>query len=218
MYIYQPMSHLLKETLEGFSPYFKGKVLDVGSGGFDRSSEFFGDVTEHIRMDISEEIKPDFIGSIYEIPFDGDTFDTVLCTQVFEHLAFPHKAAPELFRVLKRGGYTIITAPQWNELHEEPHDYFRYTNYGLASLFTEAGFEIVRVERLGGYYSSLAQMRIRHLIDRYHLHRRPILGKVAGKLLYWYGSYMVAKDRRPGADNAADRKHTIGWSVVLLKP
>jgi SAM-dependent methyltransferase len=136
-------------------------------------------------------------------------------TQVFEHLAYPQKGAAEMYRVLKPGGYALVTVPQWNELHEEPHDYFRYTNYGLETLFAEAGFKVVSMSQVGGYYSTLAQMRIRFAIDKYNLYNRPVAGRVAGKLLAWYGRHLLAKDRRD--TSAANRKHAIGWCVVLQK-
>lgn len=197
--------------MEKVSAYVRGKTLDVGAGNFDRYSASFPQTTEYLRMDTHGA---DITGSIYEIPFDNNTFDTVVSMQVFEHLARPHEAARELFRVLKPAGYGIITVPQWNELHEEPHDYFRYTKYGLESLFKEAGFKIVQMDHIGGFYSTLAQMRIRFLIDNYKLYERPLLGRIANKLFSLYGRHMIARDKKPSIANS---KHTIGWCVVIQK-
>jgi len=45
------------------------------------------------------------------LPFKDEEFDTVVCVEVLEHLFLPHKAAQEIFRVLKSGGRLIATVP-----------------------------------------------------------------------------------------------------------
>jgi SAM-dependent methyltransferase len=213
-YIFQPERVLLRKQLKEVGSFVRGKVLDVGAGSFDRYSEFFS-ADSYTRMEIEAGPGIDVVGTVYAIPFPDNSFDTLVSTQVFEHLARPTDAAQELFRVLKPGGYVVLTAPQANELHEEPHDYFRYTSYGLTSLFTTAGFEVVKMLKRGGYHALIAQMRIRFAIDHYQLYSRPMLGWVMGKFLSLYGRYMLMVDRHDHSD--ASRKHTLGWCVVLKK-
>lgn len=81
---------------------------------------------------------------------EDDAFDCVFCSQVLEHLPHPGKALAEFHRVLRTDGCVLITVPHLSALHEEPHDYFRYTPYGLRSLMEEAGFEILDLRRSGG--------------------------------------------------------------------
>lgn len=212
MYIFKPSKSLLHTEIRNVAQYIHGKTLDIGAGNYDRYSGLFPNATEYMRMDMKDA---DIVGSIYEIPFENETFDSLVSTQVFEHLAYPQKGAAEMFRVLKNGGYALVTVPQWNELHEEPHDYFRYTKYGIETLFTDEGFKIITMNQVGGYYSNLAQMRIRFAIDTYNLYQRPIIGRIANELLSLYGRYMIAKDRRN--TSAANRKHTIGWCAVMQK-
>lgn len=214
MYIFQPDRYLLRKQIQKFSNYITGKVLDVGAGSFDRYQELF--TTEsYTRMEIKAGPGIDVVGTAYDIPFPDNSFDSVISTQVFEHLARPIDAAKELYRVLKRGGHALVTVPQANELHEEPHDYFRYTDHGLKALFGEAGFTIVEIDKRGGYWSLLAQMKIRHAIDRFTLYDRPVLGKVAGKYAAVYGRSMILRDQKDQSE--ASRKHAIGWCVVLKK-
>lgn len=212
MYIFKPSKFLLRREIQKVSSYIQGKTLDIGAGNYDRYSELFSNATEYLRMDTKGA---DIVGSIYDIPFGEETFDSLVSTQVFEHLAYPQKGAAEMYRVLKKGGYALVTVPQWNELHEEPHDYFRYTRYGIETLFAEAGFTIVTMSQLGGYYSNVAQMRIRFAVDTYNLYTRPMVGIITSKLFSWYGRYMIARDDRDMS--IANRKHTIGWCVVIRK-
>jgi SAM-dependent methyltransferase len=138
------------------SKYFSGKLIDIGCGkGLKRGlvGEF---VDEYIGMD--HESCPhgtgaiDLVGESQNIPIDDGTFDCILCTAVIEHLRYPQEALNEAYRILKPGGYALYTAPLIWHLHEEPHDYFRYTRYGLEHLFKSAGFTIVELIPLSGFW------------------------------------------------------------------
>jgi hypothetical protein len=63
-------------------------------------------------------------------------------------------------------GHLLLTSPQTNPLHYEPHDYLRFTSYGLEFLAREPGFDVVSVEPLGGASATVAQMVIWPWLDR----------------------------------------------------
>jgi len=98
----------------------------------------------------------DVLGSLAALPLDDETFDAVLCTQALEHVAEPLAVLGELRRVLRPGGRLFLTAPLAWELHEEPHDYYRYTVHGLAHLFVEAGFRVESIAPRNGAFTTLA--------------------------------------------------------------
>lgn len=214
MYIFQPDRYLLRKQIQKFSHYITGKVLDVGAGSFDRYQELFT-VDSYARMEIEAGPGIDAVGTAYDIPFPDNSFDSVISTQVFEHLARPIDAAKEMYRVLKPGGHALASVPQTNELHEEPHDYFRYTNHGLKILFEDAGFTILEMEKRGGYHSLLAQLKIRYAIDRYSLYKRSFLGAIAAKCIAAYARWMLLRDQHDYS--TASEKHAIGWCVILKK-
>jgi len=214
MYIFQPDRFLLQKQIKSLSNYMRGKILDIGAGEYSRYKDFF-DFDEYIKMDVSEGDNVDVIGNVESIPFEDSTFDAVICTQVFEHLKHPQISAKEVFRVLKSGGYLLVTIPQMNELHEEPNDFFRYTNYGLKVVFEDVGFCSIEYLQRGGFFSVIAQIRIRYLIDKFDLYKKPILGRLVGKFLYFYGKFMLWLDFID--KSKANRKHAIGWSFVFKK-
>lgn len=214
MYIYQPDRHLLKKQIAASREFITGKVLDVGAGEFTRYKHLF-EANEYIRMDVVPSEATDIVGSAEDMPFAENMFDAVVCTQVFEHLQNPDKAASEIRRVLKPGGYCLLTVPQTNELHEEPNDFYRYTNFGLTALFTRQGFRIVYLKQRGGFFTLLSQMNIRYLVDRLNLYKRPFWGRVFSKLFGLYGTFMLWLDKID--KSKANRKHTIGWLCVLQK-
>lgn len=122
--------------------YARGKTLDAGAGRLNGKLLLQGHVTEYISMDISNDCGMiDIIDDIQEMTsIRSNTFDTVYSSQVLEHVLDPYKALTEIFRVLVPGGYAIISVPLLNGLHEEPHDYYRYTPYGINHLMEKQVF------------------------------------------------------------------------------
>lgn len=94
----------------------------------------------------------DCIGRLDNLPFGDNVFDVVICTQVLEHVADPALCLSEMYRVLKRGGSLILTAPMAHAEHQQPYDYFRYTSYGLVLLCSRTGFSETVVRPFGGIF------------------------------------------------------------------
>ncbi len=137
------------------------RVLDAGSGEAPYRALF--DHCEYVTGDWEQSIHEggraaDVVAPLDELPLEDESFDAVLCTQVLEHLADPVRVLGELRRVLVSGGAIWITAPLVWELHEEPHDYYRYTSHGLRELLERAGFAEIEVRPLTGYFTTIAQL------------------------------------------------------------
>ena len=108
----------------------------------------------------------DYVCDLTQIPVADERYDRVLFTQVLEHMPDPGTVVTELHRVLKPGGRLFCSAPLFYNEHQVPYDFFRYTRFGLRKLFQDAGFEIVRLRWLEGYFGTLAYqfaMMGRHL-------------------------------------------------------
>ena len=110
------------------------------------------------------------------------SFDFVLCTEVLEHVSEPRRVCAELHRVLRPGGQILVTVPFVGELHEEPHDYHRFTSHGIEATLADAGFEVSAAEPLTGYYGTLA-----HVLRHAGLSTRPAAGvaRPAGRAVAW---------------------------------
>ena len=133
-------------------------VLDAGAG---RSP--YRKLFKHAQYEaadfaqLSTDYAPlDYVCDITDIPVEDERFDRVVFNQVLEHLPEPDKALAELHRVLKPGGRIFCSVPLFFAEHQVPYDFYRYTQFALRRLFEEAGFEIMRIEWLEGYYATMS--------------------------------------------------------------
>ncbi|GMU26279.1 MAG: hypothetical protein AMXMBFR16_11840 [Candidatus Uhrbacteria bacterium] len=141
--------------------YANGVLLDIGCGEKPYRTLTEGRITAHFGLDHPSSFhsrhQVDIFGTAYETGLGDISVDTVLCTVVMEHLERPQDALIEMHRILKPGGHIILTAPLFWHLHEEPRDFYRYTKYGLAHLFTTTGFEIIEIKPLSGFVVTFSQ-------------------------------------------------------------
>jgi len=110
------------------------RTLEVGSHGNPSYGQFF---PNRVGIDIREGKGVDIVASVYDLPFADQEFDCVLCLSVLEHLERPPQAIKEMQRVLKVGKKIIVSVPFLFPIHEAPHDYWRFTKFGLQQLFTQ---------------------------------------------------------------------------------
>lgn len=99
----------------------------------------------------------DAVSNLEHLPFPDGVFDAALNIVTLEHVRDPAAVLTELSRVLRRGGSLLLATPlEWEE-HQEPHDYFRYTRYGLEHLLRTAGLEVRRLQPAGGFFRLLGR-------------------------------------------------------------
>jgi SAM-dependent methyltransferase len=134
-------------------PLMEGAVLDVGCGESPYVHLLTG-TAFYTGVDIADADKFGMIGCDGTFGFDGETlpfpdasFDHVICTEVLEHARDPTALVAEMHRVMKGGGTLVATIPFSARVHYEPHDYQRFTFWGLKCLF--AGFKDVTIATRG---------------------------------------------------------------------
>ncbi len=84
-------------------------------------------------------------------------FDAAINMVTLEHVHDPGRALREIARTMKPGARLLLAVPLDWEVHQAPHDYFRYTRYGVAHLLQQAGLEVLRIEPNGGYFRLLSR-------------------------------------------------------------
>lgn len=156
--------------------YASGRLIDVGCGTKPYESLFapfvdsyFGvDYPQTMETNYGAQTKADFFADCSETGLRDCSFDTLLSTQVIEHIYDTRKFIKECYRILAPGGIGIFTIPFVWQCHSEPYDFYRFTRHSIQRLFSESGFEVFKIENLEGAYATLIQTRIVYLLGREH--------------------------------------------------
>lgn len=123
-------------------------VLEVGSLTT-KNQEELADLrplfpkSKYVGVDMRKGPGVDVVANGEELPFKKNAFELVLCLETLEHAKEPWKVAAEIARVTAKGGVAIISSQQNFPIHMHPADYFRYTPYGLSSLFPQFSSRLV---------------------------------------------------------------------------
>jgi SAM-dependent methyltransferase len=135
------------------------ELLDVGCGSRPYKHIFTPHVVRSVGLDVAEGPAVDVVGSADALPFDDESFDCVLCTQVLEHVEHPAAVVSEAHRVLRHEGVAFMSTHGIARYHPNPNDYWRWTKAGLQRLFTTAaGWADVEVYANGGSATTVVYM------------------------------------------------------------
>ena len=206
--------------LERFSEHYRGRLLDLGAGEAVYKEFFLGHADEYIALDWTSsyhDTKADIVVDLNRpLPLAAESADTVVSISVLEHLCEPGTMIGESFRILRPGGSLVLQVPwQW-WIHEAPHDYFRYTPFGLNYLLTKAGFEAIEVHPLAGFFTTAA-LKFNYFTNRFVGGPKPVQWLARLLLIpFWYLGQLVARPL-----DKLDRsweKESPGYFVVAHKP
>ena len=150
---YHPFFFVRREIysfLESNSNFLSGKLLDFGCGS-KPYEKLFKNSNNYVGVEVSsnkENLKSDIYYNGIALPFADNNFDSVLCTEVFEHVEQLDDVIIELYRVLKPGGRMIVTTPFMCMEHEMPYDFRRFTLNGLINFMKKNNFKILKSQKL----------------------------------------------------------------------
>lgn len=183
-YCFLAYFHLINEIKKNAS-HAKGILLDVGCGTCPFEKYFLNHVEKYLKHEHPSSIKTgiqyDYLSELPKINANDKTFDTVVSFSVLEHVSEPFETIKEFKRILKDNGIFIISVPQYWHLHDEPHDYLRFTKHVLIEKINEAGFEISYIKELGKSFSLVGQAFCNAIILHFDLnHVKNIFNFLSG--------------------------------------
>lgn len=137
------------------------RVLDAGAG----EGQYAGSFRRHRYCGVDLGIGDaawnysdlDAVADLSQLPFRDRCFGACLNVVTLEHVREPARVLTELGRVLAPGGRLLLVVPHEWEVHQAPHDYFRYTRHGIEYLLRQAGFVAFDIRPAGGYFRLLAR-------------------------------------------------------------
>lgn len=204
---------LLDRLLESYflSPVWREKrVLDVG-GSRSRRGRFNVDSTqfkEWIIINRDQKVKPDLCVEFPPLPYEKDSFDCCLCTEVLEYMQDPEHLIREMLRVTKAQGEVVISAPFLHPLHGDPQqDRFRFTESYFNRLAEKLAVP-VQISRMGGTLEVIVDLIV--LAVRRQGSERNILCRGFVYLLKLLTGPFLRQIRKP-------REITTGFWVVFKK-
>lgn len=124
---------------KNLKPGIKYISMDLGVGD---------DKVDYSHLDIS--------GDLRRIPIEDNSVDVIICIQVLEHLPEPWTVLKEFSRILKPQGIIFASCPQGEPQHQVPYDFFRYTIFGLQSIFSQFGFSVDWIKPQKGNFLKIA--------------------------------------------------------------
>jgi SAM-dependent methyltransferase len=154
---------LLSRGVEDLAAGLAGaRVIDVGCGVQPYRSLLAG-FGHYVGFD--SPLRPDsaanadVFGDAVALPFADGCADAVLCTEVMEHVPEPAAMLSEIRRVLRTGGHLVITVPFTWHIHDEPHDYWRFTEFGLRLALERGGYQVEELRGVNGMLGAILQTR-----------------------------------------------------------
>jgi len=140
----------LRDGLGEFFPRLTGEVVDVGCGRQPYRAMLPASRYVGLDLETPRSRETGLADAYYDgrtFPFAEGSFDGALCSEVLEHVFNPDEFLREIHRVLRPGGCLLLAVPfVWDE-HEQPHDFGRYTSFGLRAVLERAGFEVEAMRR-----------------------------------------------------------------------
>ena len=153
------------EWLADHQDLVRGDLLDLGCGNQPYRGWYEPLVSTVTALDAAPLPGVDVVAMADDVPLPDASFDVILATEVLEHVNDAEKAMSEIFRLLRPGGHVIATVPYLYPTHEAPHDYRRFTHYGLVAIAERHGLRVVDLASKGGILSWIAQYAVVALVE-----------------------------------------------------
>ena len=209
-----PANRLLQAYLSAIAEHARGHVADLGCG----QVPLFGCYRERAEQvtcidwegSLHDSLHVDILADLNAaLPLADGQFDTIISTSVLEHIWRHETLWDEMFRLLAPGGRLILGTPFLYWVHEEPHDYFRWTRFALARACEERGMTVLHLAPYGGGLDVAADILIK-MAAAVSPRLASILSGVAGALL-------ARGPLRRLSDRSRD-KLPMGYLLVAEKP
>jgi SAM-dependent methyltransferase len=133
-------------------------VLDAGAG-----EAPYREMWRHVEYETADfaQVNRPYTNLTYEcdlsaVPVEANRYDLVLMSQVLEHIPEPAIVLGEMARIVKPGGHLWVSCPLFYAEHEQPYDFYRYTQFALRRLVENAGLEVEQIDWLEGFFGTMS--------------------------------------------------------------
>jgi SAM-dependent methyltransferase len=159
--------HMTRDVLHALSSFIHGDTLDFGAGTARHKPMIAKYAARYTAFDLQAHPNIDIVGDVLAPPIGDASYDTVVSIHVLEHVREPWRMVEQMARILRPGGVAILMAPFMYPFHADPHDYFRFSEQGLSSLFERAGLRIELCSKYGGFFTVLSEVIKQKFLSHY---------------------------------------------------
>jgi 2-polyprenyl-3-methyl-5-hydroxy-6-metoxy-1,4-benzoquinol methylase len=197
--------------------FARGRLVDLGCGKVPLYGAYktYIDTVTCVDWGNSVHVNPhvDVQTSLSErLPFSNGQFDTIILSDVLEHIAEPGMLWDEMIRILAPGGHLLMNVPFLYSIHESPFDYYRYTSFALRRFAEMRGMTVIALESVGGGLEVLADTLAKHF------QIIPLVGPLMARLVQATVWLFGMTDLGRKVALASGRVMPLGYFVVAQKP
>ena len=196
--------------------YAKGRLLDLGCGKVPLYQVYKNYITDNICVDWENTLhKNDYLDFECDLrktlPFKDEEFDTIILSDVLEHMPQPEKLWNEMNRILSKGGKIILNVPFFYWIHEHPNDYYRYTEFALRYFVENAGLKLVYLESIGGALEIITD------IFSKNISAAPMIGNPLAKFTQWFVLLFIKTKFGKMISKATKNNFPIAYFLIAEK-
>lgn len=196
--------------------HVKGKLLDLGCGKVPLYMAYKDHVTDNIAVDWGDSLHRneylDFECDLTNsLPFNDGEFDTIVMSDVLEHIPEPEILWREISRILAMNGKVIMNVPFYYWLHEQPHDYYRYTEFALRRFVKVSELRLLQLNSIGGAPEILADIFAKTII------RVPKVGRALAVFSQWITAYFIRTKYGAKVSQATRQSFPLGYFLIAEK-
>jgi ubiquinone/menaquinone biosynthesis C-methylase UbiE len=167
-----------------------------------------------LQTEVWDQNNLDIVSDIVHIPVTDNSFDAVMCVEVFEHLPNPIAALAEFSRIIKPGGHLILTAPFACGTHFAPYFFYTgFSKYFYDTHLSKNNFDILEIKANGNFFDYLAQelRRFPFMAKKYARTRFTLFYKILIVPIL-FSLFLLSRKQ-----NHSDDFMSFGYNVFSLK-
>jgi SAM-dependent methyltransferase len=197
--------------------YARGKLIDLGRGKVPLYAAYKDRVTDNVCVDWEntshDNLYLDFECDLTtDLPFKDREFDTIILSDVLEHIPQPERLWKEMSRILSNNGRILMNVPFYYWLHEEPNDYYRYTEFALRRFVESSGLKVTLLKPIGGAPEILADILAKNFL------RYPKLGRPLAILVQQFAFAFIKTKFGKKVSEVTSAKFPLGYFLIAEKP
>ncbi|MFZ0455698.1 MAG: class I SAM-dependent methyltransferase [Ignavibacteriaceae bacterium] len=197
--------------------YAKGKLLDLGCGKVPLFHIYKDYITNNICVDWENTIHKneylDFECDLNEVlPFQDEEFDTIILSDVLEHISQPENLWKEMQRILSKEGKLILNVPFYYWIHEHPHDYYRYTEFALRRFVENSGLRLLYLDSVGGTLEVITDIFAKNIL------LVPKIGSSIAKFVQWFMLLFIKTKPGKKISKITKDNFPLGYFLIAEKP